>query len=165
MRQNSTSLRSGAAGFDLRLHQGAAPRIMRRPGPGTCEPRARALARLRRARADRRQCARAPVLASARALAGAPALRATLGDTQLLGIRHGRREQHDLGAPPPATRVALGLMGGHAGGLQIVEPTLHALAMRTHEPRPLGLASRDGTPADDRRQADHELLERAREAS
>ena len=46
MRQKSTTLRKRAGGVDLRLDAAAAARLVRRPGPGTREPRARASPRL-----------------------------------------------------------------------------------------------------------------------
>jgi hypothetical protein len=49
-----------------------------------------------------------------------------------------------------------------AAGLQVIQPALHALAMRAHEPRPLRPITRDRAPADHRRQPHHELLDRRR---
>jgi hypothetical protein len=164
MRQKSTTMRKSEAGQDLRLHAGAATRLMRRHGPSTREPATRAWPRRRCARSDRGQRARASTLALASALAGPPRACTPLGDAQLLGRRRGRGEEHDLRAPPPATCVALGLMRDHAGGLEIVEPALHALAMRAHEPRPLRPPPRHRAPAHHRRQPHNQLLDRARVA-
>ena len=82
---------------------------------------------------------------------------------QLLRPRHRCGQEQDLRAPPRPALVALRLVRHHAGGLQVIEPPLHAAAMRPHEPRPLGALTRNRPPAHHRRQPRDQLLDRTRE--
>jgi hypothetical protein len=91
-----------------------------------------------------------------------PAPRPSSRDAQLLSCRGARLEQHDLRAPPLPAPVALGHVRDDPRGLQVIEPALHALAMRTHKPRPLTAAAGNRAPGHHRRQPDHQLLHRGR---
>ena len=75
----------------------------------------------------------------------------------------GAAQQHDLRAPPQPVAVALGLVRDQARGLQVVQPALHAAAVRAHEPRPLAPIARDRAPAHHRRQPHDQLPDRRRE--
>jgi hypothetical protein len=55
----------------------------------------------------------------------------------------GGRQQHDLGPPPQPVAVLLGLMRDQVRGLQVIQPPLHAPAVRAHKPRTLGTVTRD----------------------
>ena len=165
MRQISTSTRTPRRG-DLRLDRGS-PATLVRGQPRADAPAARAGARSgtplraadrrpgsapRRARAPRARSRRRHPRARRRATASSPRR------------RRRRAQQHDLRAPPQPVAVALGLVRDQAGGLQVIQPALHAAPMRAHEPRPLGAIARDRTPADHRRQPRHQLRDRRREA-
>ena len=66
------------------------------------------------------------------------------------------------GCAPQPVAVLLGLVGDQARGLQVIQPPLHAPAMRPHKPRTLGTIARDVTPAHHRRQPRHQLPDRRR---
>jgi hypothetical protein len=163
MRQKSTTGAQLARECDLRLHGRPAARLAHDPSPGASDLRARRPGRRATAAADRRQARRQPAGAPASSFPPAPAPRAPLRHAQLLGGRLGRREQLDLCAPPLPALVALGLMRDHAGGLEVIQPALHALAMCAHEPCALRQLAWDAAPAHHRCQPHDELLDRARE--
>jgi hypothetical protein len=162
MRQKSTTSTQPAGDQDLRLHSPLATRLMHELGPGTSDRSTRSSAGSAAAAANRRQARRDPRRAATRPLASPPTPRPTPRHPQLLDARLGSGEQHDLRAPPQPGVIALRLMRDEASGMEVVEPTLHALAMRAHEPRPLRTPTRDGTPANHRRKPDDELLDRTR---
>ena len=165
MRQKSQEHRDARARARARRSTPRAPaRLVRRHRARPRQPRPRARLRLRRPRPDRAQRRRPARATPPPTLARRASPRARARATpQLLRGRHGRGQQHDLRAPPRAVLVALGLVRDQARGLQIIQPALHAAAMRAHEPRPLGAAARDAAPAHHRRQPRHQLLDRARE--
>jgi hypothetical protein len=97
-------------------------------------------------------------------LAPRPRTGPALRRSKLVIVRFGRGQQHDLGPPPAAEVVALRYVSDHAGGLEVVEPALHALSMRPHERRALGEPLRGSTPGHHWRQPHDELLDRRRVA-
>lgn len=96
--------------------------------------------------------------------ARSPAAGATASRSELLRGRLRRELQHDLCAPPAATVVALGLVYDQARRLEVVEPPLHAPAVRTHVARPRSAPTRHRSPAHDRCESDDELGDRRRVA-
>jgi hypothetical protein len=162
MRQKSTTLAELAGTRDLRLHNHPTPQLVHDPTPSPGDAQASSAARYAAAPTDRRQARRDPRHATAGALAAPPTPRTSSCDAQLLSGRIARLEQHDLGAPPLPAPVALGHMRDDPRGLQVIKPALHALAMRTHKPRPLTATARNRAPGHHRRQPDHELLHRRR---
>ncbi len=110
-------------------------------------------------RAEARREAR-PTPWRARSRRRQPRARSAATRNSSAGLR--RREQHDLGPPPLPTLIALGLVRDDARRLEIVKPALHALPVRTHEPRPFAAPARNPAPAHHRRQPHDELLDRRR---
>ena len=99
-------------------------------------------------------------LAALGAVAEAP--QAPARDAELVGGRRRRVQERDQRAPELAAVVVLALVGDHAGGLELVEPPLHGLAVRAHPALAVGAALRGAPPPHRRRQADDELRDRAR---
>jgi hypothetical protein len=147
----------------LGLHPRPPPRLTYRHRPLARQPRPARLLRLTSPRADRAQRRRPARPALTPALACPPPARPRPGHAQLVGLGDRRGQQHDLRAPPRPRLVALGLVRDHASRLQVVEPALHAAAMRTHEPRPLRATAGNRAPAHHPRQPRHQLLQRTRE--
>ena len=147
---------------DGRFDFGPASSVVAALGQRPGEPRSCRTTRRARAPADRRQPRALAGLAATGAVARPPAPGALRGDPQLLRCRVRRGQQHDLRAPPPPGVIALGFVSDQASDLQVVKPPLNALAVRAHEPRPLGSARRDRAPAHHRRQPDDKLLDRTR---
>lgn len=83
-------------------------------------------------------------------------------DHDLAAGRRRRGEQEDLRPPPHAVAVPLRLVCDHASGLKVVEPPLHAAAMRADERRAPSRLPRDCAPADHWRQPHDELTDRRR---
>jgi hypothetical protein len=163
MRQKSATRAQLAGVSDLCVHSRPATHLVHEATPGARNAGARCAARYTAATTDRRQARRDPPRAAAGAFAAPPAARTDSCDAQLLPRRIRRSEQHDLGPPPLPPPVALGHVRNDPGSVQVIEPALHALAMRADEPRPLCGLARYRAPAHHRRQPDHQLLHRRRE--
>ena len=159
MRQKCGTLSTPA---DDRFHFGPASSVVAASGPRPGQPRLGRATRRARAPADPRQPRPVADPTLAGTFPSAPALGALRGDPQLLDGRVRRGQQHDLRAPPPPAPVALGFVSDQASELQVVKPALNALAVRAHEPCPLGSVRRDWAPAHHRRQPHDKLLNRAR---
>lgn len=162
MRQKSRARRARSGGPNLRLDACASARLLRRGRSSARQAPAQRGLWLTGASADRAQRRRAPMVATTRPLTRAPPPCPLARCLQLFATRLGRSLQHDLRAPPPAGVVALGLVGDQTRGLQVVQPALHALAVRAHKPPSLSASGRDLTPAHHRRQPHNQLLDRAR---
>jgi hypothetical protein len=163
MRQKSTTGTQLAGDSDLRVHGRSTTRLVHDPGASTRRTVLYRLARGAAAATDRVQPGRDAAVAAAAAFASPPPPCSNLRHPQFLSCRLGRRQKHDLGSPPLPALIALRLMRDHAGRLEVVEPALHALAMRTHEPRPLHAPARHLAPAHHRRQPHDKLLDGRRE--
>ena len=163
MRQKSRCSRTCSGGRDRLLDRGAAARAhaRRRRDGEPAAPASRRSGVDERRRIPAKRAPRAAVAADGAPAAPthAPGASAT-ASSSTAGLRRG--EEHDLRAPPAPELIALRLMRDHARGLQVVEPALHALAMRAHEPRPLRALARDLAPAHHRRQPHDQLLDRRR---
>ncbi len=158
MRQKSTTRAQLAGTRDLRLHNRPTPQLVHDPTPSPSNAQARRAARYAAPPTDRRQARRDPRHAAPAALAAPPTPRASSRDAQLPSGRVARLEQHDLRAPPLPPPVALRHVRDDSRSLQVIEPALHALAMRAHEPRPLRATAGNRAPGHHRRQPEHELL-------
>ena len=130
----------------------------------TGQPCPRPGARDRAAFADRAEARRPPRRRAPGSFARSPTARSPASSFQLGRLRHRCTLQHDLRSPPRPARVALGFVDDQAGGLEVVEPALHAAPVRADEPLPLDRIARDRTPADHRRQPCDELRDRGRVA-
>ncbi len=163
MRQKSTAPAELAGARDLRIYGRPTAHLVGNTSPSARDSSTRRPARHAAVTTDRREARRDPPSAAAGTLATPPTPSTSSCKAQLLRRRIARDEQNDLGAPPLPAPVALGHVSDDARGLQVIEPALHALAMRAHEPRPLSAIPWDPTPAHHRRQSNHQLLHRRRE--
>jgi hypothetical protein len=154
MRQKSGAISGGPdRRLDLSAPSGAVAAL--RP----LSAKARSRRGLGRSRSPANRCQRRRVSASPPtcALACLPCPSPALSHAEFLLARIGRREEQDLRAPPAARVIALRFVLHHASELQVIQPTLHALAVRAHEAcsrLPRGRL----TPAHHRRQPHDELL-------
>jgi hypothetical protein len=161
VRQKSCAISRQA---DRRLNLSAPPSVVMALRPLAGESHSCRGLRYPRSPADccQRRDASAPTAASA--LACAPGLGAVSGDAQLLLGRLGRCQEHELRAPTAACAIGLGFVPHQPRELQVIQPALHALAVRAYERAPLDLFGRNGAPAHHRRQPHDELLDRGRVA-
>ena len=161
-RRRSEGMRQISAGGDRRLDHGPSPGLVLDEPSLKRHAGARRRGRNAAAGPDRPEGWRATQPTATSSLARSPASCATLRGRELAGGRRRSGEQHDLRPPPTPALVALRLVGDQPGGLEVVEPPLHAAPVRADEPRTLRSPTRHGSPPHHRRQPDDELRDRRR---
>src|SRR3954470_19998124 len=150
---------------DPGLHRGAAALLMQLAGAPARQARSRGALGALGAPTDRLEVAPRRATSTLPAAAAVlPRPHALARPVQLVGGWRGRGVQGDERAPQLAAVVALALIAEQPGDLEVVQPALDALAVRTDPALSLDARRRRRPPVHDRCQRGDELRDRAREA-